>query len=449
MHNQQNAAQAVPVDQRERIVILDSLRGIAILGILLMNIPGFGLPVIRASDPSVLNETGINYKTWYVIDWVFSGTQRAVFSMLFGAGMILFITRLEKKMDGIMPAIYFFRRQMWLLFFGFINGFVLLWFWDILYTYAIYGMLLFIFYRLPPRTLIFLAIACLLLMTARENRDLYHTKSIIVKGEMAAKIDTTQTKLTAQQQEDLGAMNELKEKSTREAKLKDAEKELRAITGNYASLYEYQSEKTVHVELYYTYFLIWDVLLFMFLGMAFFKNGILTGKASNGVYWILFICGLGSGLLLSWFIQQSVIDNHFSEFETAKNVSFQYYQVARALRSLGFFGLIMLMYKSGFFKWFFALFRPVGQMAFTNYLMQSLIGGLFFYGIGLGYFGKLERYELYIYTGIVWVIQIIWSHIWLRYFRFGPLEWLWRSLTYWKKQPIRKNAANTDTMGLA
>ena len=69
------------------------------------------------------------------------------------------------------------------------------------------------------------------------------------------------------------------------------------------------------------------------------------------------------------------------------------------LRSLGLFGLIMLMYKSGFFKWFFAIFRPVGQMAFTNYLMQSLIGALFFYGIGLNYFGKLERYELYIYTG--------------------------------------------------
>jgi uncharacterized protein len=286
-------------------------------------------------------------------------------------------------------------------------------------------------------------------MTARENIDLYRTKNIITKGELVAKIDTTQTKLTIQQQEELGAMIGLKEKSAIDSKKKEAEKEIRGVTGDYASVYETLSEKSVHVELYYTYFLIWDVLLFMFMGMAFFKNGILLGKASAAVYWIFFIDGFGLGLLLSYLNQQSAIDNHFNEFEISKNVSFQFYQVARVCRSLGFFALIMLMYKSGFFKWFLALFRPVGQMAFTNYLMQSLIGLLFFTGIGLSYFGKLERYELYIYTGVVWIIEIIWSHIWLRYFRFGPLEWAWRSLTYWKKQPLKKNNSNTDTMGIS
>jgi uncharacterized protein len=98
----------------------------------------------------------------------------------------------------------------------------------------------------------------------------------------------------------------------------------------------------------------------------------------------------------------------------------------------------MLMYKSGWFKWFFALLRPVGQMAFTNYLTQSLFVGLFFYGVGFGMFGKLQRFEIYYVVGVTWLIQIIWSHIWLRFFRFGPLEWLWRSLTYWKKQPFLK-----------
>ena len=82
--------------------------------------------------------------------------------------------------------------------------------------------------------------------------------------------------------------------------------------------------------------------------------------------------------------------------------------------------------------------RPVGQMAFTNYLMQSLMCGLFFYGIGFGYFGNLQRYELYYVVLAVWIIEIAWSHIWLKFFRFGPLEWLWRSLTYWKRQPFRK-----------
>lgn len=448
MTNEPTTTLAAPVGQQERIIILDSLRGIAILGILLMNIPGFGLSLVQTSDPSVLNETGLNYKTWFMVDWALSGTQRAIFSMLFGAGMILFITKLEKRTSGMEPAIYFFRRQMWLLGFGLLNAFVLLWFWDILYAYAIYGMLLFVFYRLPAKTLIILALVNLLLMTARENVDLYRNKNTITKGERVAMIDTVQTKLTDLQKEDLGAMIAIKERSTREAKLKNAEKEFKAVTGNYSSVYEVLSDKSVHVELYYTYFLIWDVLLFMFLGMAFFKNGLLLGKSSYTVYWLLFLVGTGLGLLLSWFNQRSIIDNHFSEYEINKNVSFQFYQVARMCRSLGFLGLLMLMFKSGAFKWFFALFRPVGQMAFTNYLMQSFIGLIFFTGIGFGYFGKLDRFELYIYTAIVWIIEIIWSHIWLRYFRFGPLEWAWRSLTYWKRQPIKKNKNNTDTMGL-
>ena len=449
MANQPSANLATPVSQQERITLLDSLRGIAILGILLMNIPGFGFPEVQSSDPSVLNETGINYKTWYIVDWALSGTQRAIFSLLFGAGIILFITRLEKRMDGMLPAIYFFRRQMWLLAFGLFNAFVLLWFWDILYAYAIFGMLLFVFYRKSPKTLLILAFISLLLMTVRENVDLYRSKKTISKGELVARIDTMQTKLTIWQEEDLEAMKGIKEESSKEAKLKKHEKELRAIGGDYASLYKVQGDKSVHVELYYTYFLIWDVILFMFLGMAFFKNGILLGNASYKIYWFMFITGTGLGLLLSYFRQQAIIDTNFSEFEYVKKVTLNYFEIARTLRSLGFFGLIMLMYKSGFFKWLFALFRPVGQMAFTNYILQSLIGGLFFYGIGLDYFGKLERYELYIFVAAVWSLEIIWSHIWLRYFRFGPLEWLWRSLTYWKKQPFRKNNTSTDSMGMA
>jgi uncharacterized protein len=443
-----NLIAGAPVVQSERIIILDALRGIAILGILLMNIPGFGLPEIQASDPSIYNETGINYKIWYAIDWIFSGTQRAFFSMLFGAGMILFISRLEKRMEGMMPAIYFFRRQMWLMAFGLFNAFVLLWFWDILFHYALCGMMLFVFYRLPAKTLLVLSFVSLVLMTVRDNKNLYDNKNIISKGEVVARIDTTVSKLTALQRDELDEMTGFREKSSHESKLKIAEKEIMYMTGNYASVYKVQSEKSAHVHMYYVYFGLWDVLIFMFLGMAFYKNGVLLGNAPSKLYWLLFIGGLGLGLLLSYVSIEHIIQNKFSRFEFAKNVSFDPYQLARMLRSLGFFGFVMLLFKSGAFKWFFNLFRPVGQMAFTNYLMQSLIGAIFFYGCGLGYFGKLERHELYIYVAIVWAIEIIWSHIWLKNFRFGPLEWAWRSLTYWKIQPIKKGEPNTDTAGL-
>jgi uncharacterized protein len=430
---------AAPVSQQERIILLDSLRGIAILGILLMNIPGFALPEPVYGDPSVLNEWGtINYKTWYFIDWFMEGSQRALFSMLFGAGIILFITGKEKRVEGLWPADYFFRRQVWLLVFGLFNAFVLLWFWDILFHYACLGMIMFAFRRLSPKALIIGAVISLLLMTARENVDAYRDRKVIYKGEAVAKIDTTQTKLTEDQKADLAAMTEFKEKSTPEAKKKKMEKSLKAVRGDYGGFYEYQSERSFRTEVNYLYFGGWDILVFMFLGMAFYKNGWIVGKGSTKVYAMLFIGGLGLGLLISYLRLQPLIDYKFNFYEYTKNTRFEFYEISRTLRALGIFGLIMLLYKSGWVKWFFALMRPVGQMAFTNYLMQSLLVGLFFYGVGFGYFGKLERHQIYYVVAATWALEIIWSHIWLRYFRFGPLEWAWRSLTYWKKQPFVK-----------
>src|SRR6186997_1586882 len=98
---------AAPVSQQERIIILDSLRGIAILGILLMNIPGFALPDPALYDPSVLSESGINYKTWYFYELFYERKPRGIFLNAFGAGIILFITRQEKKVEGLWPADYF------------------------------------------------------------------------------------------------------------------------------------------------------------------------------------------------------------------------------------------------------------------------------------------------------------------------------------------------------
>jgi uncharacterized protein len=441
---------AAPVPQSERIVILDSLRGIAILGILLMNIPGFGLPSPAAyGDLSVLNEMGtINYKVWLGIELSVAGSQRALFSMLFGAGMILFLANKEKKSDGLMPAEYYFRRQLWLLVFGLFNAFVLLWFWDILFHYAFCGMILFAFRRLSPKALIIAAIVCLGFQTVRDNVSFYRDKKVIATGEMIAKMDTTISKLTDDQKSELGAMTEIKEKSSAEGRKKDMEKSLRKVRGDYASFYKYQSERSFHSEIEYLYFGIWDILIFMFLGMAFYKNGVLLGNASSKVYWLMALGGLAAGIFLTWYRLKPVIDLNFNNYEIIKQTRFELYEVARTIRSVGVFAVIMLLYKSGWFKWLFAMMRPVGQMAFTNYLMQSLLVGLFFYGVGFGMFGKLERYEIYYVVAATWTLQIIYSHIWLSYFRFGPLEWAWRSLTYWKMQPFRKNNSAKDMMGV-
>ena len=446
MSNQSTTAITAPVSQQERIVILDSLRGFAILGILLMNIPSFAIPPPVNHDPSVLNEWGtIDFKTWFIVDWIPEGTQRAIFSMLFGAGILLFIGGKEKRLDGMMPADYFFRRQLWLIVFSLFDVFVLLWSGDILLDYACLGMIMFAFRNLPPKRLLVGAAFCFIFMLARENRNLYLDKETIHRGELIAAIDTTKTKLSFVQKEQLADMRDFKDRNTMESKLKRMEKNIEKNTSSYRTLYEYRTNRYLDELVTYLFLGLWDVLLFMFLGMAFFKMGILTGRASVKTYLRMTIIGLGVGLTISYFRLQQRIDVKFDWYEYTKQVWFSSYELSRTFRSIGILGLIMLLYKSGLFKWLFSLLRPVGQMAFTNYLMQSLMCGLFFYGVGFGMFGKLQRDEIYYVVGAVWAIQIIYSNIWLHYFRFGPMEWAWRSLTYWKKQPFKKNNSSPVT----
>ena len=446
MSNQSTTDITAPVSQQERIVILDSLRGFAILGILLMNMPSFAIPSPVTHDPSVLNEWGtIDFKTWFIIDWIPEGTQRAIFSMLFGAGILLFIGGKEKRLDGMMPADYFFRRQLWLIVFSLFDVFVLLWWGDILLDYACLGMIMFAFRNLPPRRLLVGAAFCFIFMLARENRNLYLDKETIHRGELVAAIDTTKTKLSFVQKDQLAAMKDFKERNSVESKLKRMEKNIERTTTSYKILYEYRTNRYLDELVTYLFLGIWDVLLFMFLGMAFFKMGILTGQAPVKTYLLMTIIGLGLGLTISYFRLQQRIDVKFDWYEYTKQVWFSSYELSRTFRSIGILGLIMLLYKSGLFKWLFALLRPVGQMAFTNYLMQSLMCGLFFYGIGFGMFGKLQRHEIYYVVAAVWALQIIYSNIWLHFFRFGPMEWAWRSLTYWKKQPFKKNNSSPGT----
>jgi uncharacterized protein len=450
MSNEPTATTAAPTSQQERIIILDSLRGFAILGILLMNIPGFGLAYPAIEDFSMQPQGEVNYFFWYVFGpGVFEGSMRGIFSMLFGSGMYIFITRLEKRVSGLMPAELFLRRQLWLLVFGIFHAYVLFWFWDVLYHYAICGIILFAFRRLQPKYLIIAASIFLLMGTIVDNKNLYQRKSVIRKGELIAAIDTTTTKLTEKQKIQLGAMEEIKESSKPEVKKKKIKLEEDGMRGSVAEIYEIRSAKAERSEtLGMYYWAIWDVPLFMLLGLAFFKMGILQGEAKTKVYAWMAVIGLGVGLPLSYLFVTYDVNHNFNWYEIIKTKPFDFYQLQRLIHSIGIFGLIMLLYKSGLFKWLFALMRPVGQMAFTNYLMQSVMCGIFFYGIGFGYFGKLEYHQLFYVVGSVWIIEIIWSHIWLRYFRFGPLEWLWRSLTYWKKQPFRKNNSSTDTMGM-
>mgnify|MGYP001815811129 CR=1 FL=1 len=113
------------------------------------------------------------------------------------------------------------------------------------------------------------------------------------------------------------------------------------------------------------------------------------------------------------------------------------YQISRLAMVTGHLGLLLLIIKSGILAPLQRAFAAAGKMALTNYLMQSVICVTLFYGFGFALFGAFERYELYYIVGAICIVQLIWSVLWLKAFRFGPFEWLWRSLTYWKLQPLR------------
>lgn len=429
-----------PVSQEERIIVLDCLRGIALCGILLMNIPGFAFPSQASFDPMIYDEKGtINFKVFYFIEWIPEGTQRAIFSMLFGAGMLIFLGRQEQKMKGTLAAELFMRRQLWLLLFGLINAFILLWHWDILYAYAICGILVMPFRRLSPGKLLIAALFALLFISLRETKHLYEGKAIIRKGEAVALLDTTVNKWSKTQRKDWEKMNGFKEESSLASRKEKAAEQTETMLGSYGQIYELRSDMSVKGETRFMYYYaVWDILMCMLLGMAFFKLGIMQGNAPVSWYAWMAILGWGTGLLISWLRLQGYLQADYNEYERTKLILWDGYEISRLCRSIGLLGTLLLLYRVPFFHRIMQVFRPVGQMAFTNYLMQSILGGLIFYGIGLGYFGKWQRYEIYFVVFAIWVFQIIFSHIWLRYFRFGPLEWLWRTLTYWKKQPWRE-----------
>jgi uncharacterized protein len=432
-----NQTSLVPTESKERIIILDSLRGIAVLGILIMNIPFFGLPDPAGYNPVAMNEIGtINEKIYIIVNGYLDGTQRAMFSMLFGTGILLFVSRLEARIEGVKPADYFLRRQLWLLAFGLFNAYVLLWPGDILFPYGVCGIILFVFRKMSAKGLLIAAVICLLLMTVRENVDLFRTKQVIYKGEKAESV--TSSKRTEEQKEDLAAMKKMKEESSPESVKAEMNRVLKKMKGSFFDAYDYFKDLNYKIESSYALIKIWDILIFMFLGMAFFKLGIITGDAPLKFYFWMMLIGLSVGGFLSWLYFKDTIRLQYNQFEITKNTSFKFYELARATRSLGFFGLLVLIYKSGWFVRFFNLMRPVGQMAFTNYLTQSFFCNLFFLGAGFGMIGSFDRKGVYTFMLGVWLVQIIWSHLWLRYFRYGPLEWCWRSLTYWEIQPIRK-----------
>jgi uncharacterized protein len=431
---------SLPVSQSNRIVAVDILRGVALLGILLMNIPGFSMPDYFSesfrSDPGT-----INFWVRAVVDTLFEGKMRALFSVIFGAGIILFT--INKENSGGSATVLFYRRMAWLVVFGLIHSHILLWVGEILYFYGVIGMLAFLFRKLKPVFLI-MAIPLVTILDFVTNTQFY--QDIRAKRIAYTEAITVQKNNQPLSESQSNALKEWREIEVSFIPNKeDAADHTRIMKSDYGTVATYIRKLSWEGQTKYLIYGIGDPLALMLLGIALFKWGFLTLQWTKSNYIKTALIGYAIGLpLVTYdfyydFLHSPNIEAIMQEIERVpipwRNLI---YPVQRICLVMAHSALILLLFQTGWLKGLFERLRAVGQMAFTNYIMHTVICTLFFFGYGLNYYAELEYYQIYYVVFSIWILQLIYSPIWLRYYLYGPLEWLWRSLTYWRIQPMKR-----------
>ncbi|WP_411768099.1 DUF418 domain-containing protein [Winogradskyella sp. A3E31] len=421
-----------PVQKKDRINSLDVIRGIALLGILLMNIHGMGLPFAYGNPTVAGGSEGLNLYVWIMNEMLFEGTMRGLFTLLFGAGVILLTERLETRGAGIKTADIYYRRLLWLLLFGIIHAYVLLWDGEILYPYALFGLMLFPFRNTKPKQLIIFGLCLLSIGILWSIGDRVEDLKVQKEGIEAIAIEKQGDSLTDVQQTAFDKWEDLQKTKTPE----EIQERIEDMNQGYFGVMKAKIRENQFMQTWVTYrYWPWDLMSFMLIGMAFFKLRIFHGEKSFKFYAILMAIGYLVGLTLNYFETKTILDGGFNVMSFSEaGIT---YEIGRIFTTLGHVGLFMLFIKSGILGFLQSALAAVGKMALTNYLMHSIIAAFVFFGFGFGLYGQLERYELYYVVFSIWIFQLIVSPIWLHYFRFGPAEWLWRSLTYKKKQPFK------------
>jgi uncharacterized protein len=423
-----------PARADERNGGLDAVRGFALLGILLLNICAFGLPSAAYVNPAPAGgATGANLVLWALSTVLADGKMRAIFSLTFGASVYLLVDRLCRKGAGADAADIHYRRMLWLMLFGILHAY-LIWWGDILYYYASLGLVLYPLRKLSARALLIfagiLAVGLSALPIAyqhhlREQRSEY----VQIQADLNAGKE-----LSAQQQETKKDWEDVLKSMTPSAQ--DLKLETDAHLGSYLGLLQYRAKDVFHghsAPLYFP-FPWFDILSMMLVGIAMMKTGVLLAQRSTKFYLWMALLSFSIGLPANAWSVWVCIQNKFAlESLILSNAT---YELGR-FTAFGYIALLMLAIRCGALRRLTASLASVGQMAFTNYILTSLICTTIFEGYGFALFGKLQRYELYAIVPFVWLVILVISPIWLSHFRFGPLEWVWRSLTYWKRQGFR------------
>ena len=399
-----------PVAVGERIAVLDILRGFALLGILLMNMEAFSGPLDLAFTGVDPHWQGLDYWADAAIYVLVQGKFFTLFSLLFGAGFALMAERAEAARRAFAP--FYLRRTAALLLIGLCHAW-LIWSGDILVMYALVAIALLACRDAPTRwlpamgVLTYLCAAVLMLLLGAMMGAAAHVDPDNIQARDA--IAQAQQAIDLQRQ----AYGHGSYAQATLQRLRDFATQLSAIV------------------------VVGPEVLGMFLiGSWFARSGALAAPERFApLYRLLRWGALPGGLVL--MLGSALWQPYLAPgtFTPASGVAFAINSVASLLMCLGY--LAWIVYARAALQWL----APVGRMALTQYIVQSLVCTWVFYGYGLGHFEQMPRAAQVPFALGVFALQLVASHVWLRHFRFGPLEWVWRAMTYLQWPPLRRAAA--------
>jgi uncharacterized protein len=468
---------------------LDVLKGIAVLLALFVSIYAWGGFSEGMQSKLIGNPKGWHYRVYALISLLLEGKMRALISLTFGAGMILFLVRPHPG-SNISSSELLVRRNMWMMLFGLFNAFVFLWPQDILFHLGIMGLLLFPFPRMSTRGLM-IAVIIIVLIGSAKNYWYYkddqkaYNKYLVVQAlekkfskDSAARMNTKDSVLFKKRLAgSLGVADSLANKKIADSlakkagdtltrKQNDEKKSWEGIAKKYT--YEAKNDSTnIKAIQKTTYSKLWDHLLpqiksresrwfykngvwefaaIMLLGMFLFKKGFFNGQFSQKQYLKMVLIGIGLGLICGWyrlyFHNASILD--YTKYVQTRSISHTIlWPFERAFMALGIASGVVWFCESNMLKRLSRILSDVGKLALTNYLLQSVFLSIFFYGYGMGYYARMGQFMLYFLVAEVCLSQVVFSVLWLRYFYSGPAEWLLRSLMYKKKIPFRRKEDET------
>jgi uncharacterized protein len=435
-----------PVAKQERVSSIDLLRGFSLMGILVMNITDFAFGFqnyafpLSTVKPVFSGPHGVANTTVWFLRWILAeGKMRAIFSMLFGAGVILLTQRAEARGAGIRVADIYTRRNLWLVVFGMVHGY-LIWSGDILFYYGTAALLfLFPFRNVRVKRLMWVAGIVLLvnsvLISGAQFGMRYSAKQAAAKAN--AKLAQHQT-LTEDEIDGLKRWQTTQDNWRMPDKKKF--EDIAAMQKGYWAAQGHEAKNVLLGELKGAYFGFGDWVGMMLLGMALYKNGFLAGRLSMKTYAWTAVIGLMVGWSVTGIGAWKAWAGHFDMFKTTMWMTFPY-DLGRIAGALGNAALLLMMFKAGVFTWLLKRIAAVGQMALSNYLLTSIVMNVLFVWGPWHWYGYVEYYKIYYAVAAMWIVNMTFSSIWLQYFEFGPVEWAWRSLTYWKRQPMRIRVA--------